>query len=116
MYESPITAFLNRMNFEYDGEILRAVQSVNVTVDKDELMKALRYDRDQYEKGYRDATEEVGLVRCKECRFFMEYRERTETADGDCRYKMFDDADHLLCLPVHYDDFCSKAVKRGESE
>ena len=34
---------------------LEAVQRVGVTVDKEELIKALRYDRRQYENGYRDA-------------------------------------------------------------
>lgn len=67
MYESPIKVFRDQMNVEYDGAILRAVQRVDVTVDKDELIKAIRYDRDQYEKGYRDAMEEVRFVRCKDC-------------------------------------------------
>ncbi len=54
------------------------------------------------------AVDAVEVVRCKDCQFFMEYRKRTETADGDCRAKMFDDADRLLCLPVKYSDFCSR--------
>lgn len=58
----------------------------------------------------------VEVVRCKDCRYFMAYRERTETAAGDCRCKMFDDVDHLLCLPVHYDDFCSRSVRMDEEE
>ena len=58
------------------------------------------------------AVDAVEVVRCKDCGFFMEYRERTETADGDCQCKMFDDEDHLLCLPVHYGDYCSRGRKR----
>ncbi len=58
------------------------------------------------------AVDAVEVVRCKDCQFFMEYRKRTETADGDCRAKMFDDADRLLCLPVKYSDFCSQGRKR----
>ena len=56
--ESPITVFQEQMQMQIakdvEGEILRAVHKVGVTVDKVELLKALKYDRDQYEKGYKD--------------------------------------------------------------
>ena len=39
---------------QLEGEVMKAVQKVGVTVDKEELLKALKYDREQYEKGYRD--------------------------------------------------------------
>ena len=38
-----------------DQNIWQAVQRVGVDVDKDELIRALKYDRWQYEKGYADA-------------------------------------------------------------
>lgn len=59
------------------------------------------------------AVDAVELVRCKDCQFFMEYRKRTEAADGDCRLRMIDDADHLLCLPVRYADFCSSGCLKN---
>ena len=48
-------------------QIFKAVQNVGVNVDRDELIKALRYDRDQYKKGYADRDEEI--VRCKDCKW-----------------------------------------------
>lgn len=42
-----------------DGEILKAVQNVGVDVSKDELIKALKYDRGQYQKGYEDGKEDI---------------------------------------------------------
>lgn len=54
MYKSPITIFQTQMNLQMEGEILKAVQKVGVTVDKEELTKALQYDREQYDKGYSD--------------------------------------------------------------
>ena len=33
------------------------MQDIGVSVDKEELKKALRYDRQQYEKGYADAKQ-----------------------------------------------------------
>lgn len=65
MYESPITVFNGPPKFDMDGEILKAVFNVGVHVDKEELLRALRYDRDQYDKGFRDALD--SMVRCKDC-------------------------------------------------
>ena len=33
---------------------MEAIQYAQINVDKEELEKALKYDRDQYDKGYRD--------------------------------------------------------------
>ena len=56
MYESPIMAMVSdittEMRHEQDREIMNAILSVGINVDKDELVKALRYDRQQYDKGY----------------------------------------------------------------
>jgi uncharacterized protein (UPF0305 family) len=38
--------------------ILNAVRDVGVTIDKYELIKALQYDRNQYEKGKSDSIKE----------------------------------------------------------
>lgn len=49
--------------------VIRAVQEVGITVDKDELLKALAYDRDQYEKGYADGKRDADpVVRCRDCK------------------------------------------------
>ena len=59
MYESPISLLVSDMEHQIRDEqercILEAVQRVGVTVDKEELIKALQYDRRQYESGYRAA-------------------------------------------------------------
>lgn len=65
-YQSPIEVFQTQMQSQIVGEIYKAVMSVGVNVDKDELLKALQYDRDQYQKGYTDRDSEI--VRCKECK------------------------------------------------
>lgn len=58
-YESPIKIIQiahNQLNHEFDDEVGRVVMEVGIDVDKDELLKALAYDRDQYEKGFRDGA------------------------------------------------------------
>ena len=59
-YRSPVEIYTTQMmvNFESDLEnnILKAAQGVGIDVNKDELIKALQYDRDQYDKGYKDGS------------------------------------------------------------
>lgn len=63
MYESPIELITTNMMTEIvknqETEIMRAVQGVGVNIDKDELLKALSYDRQQYQKGYADGVKDV---------------------------------------------------------
>lgn len=59
MYKAPIELISSPPKLDIDGEIYKAVVQCGVTVDKDELIKALQYDRDQYNKGYADAKAEV---------------------------------------------------------
>lgn len=66
MYQSPIDVIVGQMNLRMENEICKAVQNVGVTVDKEELLKALQYDRGQYQKGYKDKDDEI--VRCKDCK------------------------------------------------
>lgn len=58
MYESPINVICGEMQMRLEDETLEAVKNIGVYVDKDELVKALSYDRNQYSKGYNDAVEE----------------------------------------------------------
>lgn len=55
MYESPITQYIGQMQAKMESELLYKVeQAVGYYIDKDELIKALSYDREQYEKGYNE--------------------------------------------------------------
>lgn len=53
MYKSPIEVITEEMKLFYDGDVVRAVQKHDIDVDKEELLKALKYDREQYEKGFK---------------------------------------------------------------
>jgi len=61
MYESPITLLEKQISMDIEktieGEIWKATKEIGVVVDRQELIRALEYDRDQYYKGYQDATE-----------------------------------------------------------
>ena len=69
-YEPPINLFyqeqlkmLEQINKQTDDAIMAAVR-MKVDVDQDELLKALDYDRGQYEKGFEDAKR-VLLPMCR---------------------------------------------------
>jgi hypothetical protein len=53
-YKSPIDVIHQGFQTKLEGDIFEAIQSYGVYVDKDELVKALKYDRDQYRKGFED--------------------------------------------------------------
>ena len=54
MYISPITQYETEMKLTYENGVFKAVQRVGFDVNKEELTKALLYDRGQYDKGYKE--------------------------------------------------------------
>ena len=59
MYRSPIDIIYGQMQTQMEGDILRAVQSYGINVDKEELIRALQYDRHQYDRGYGDGRSDA---------------------------------------------------------
>ena len=58
-YEIPITRIQNQVleemvKKEEDQFMCEVRQTIGYNIDKSELIKALNYDREQYEKGYQD--------------------------------------------------------------
>ena len=52
MYESPMNIIISKLCTKLESDCVKSVQSYGFDVDKEELAKALNYDRRQYEKGY----------------------------------------------------------------
>ena len=105
MYESPISVSITQLQQEiskqHEEQILKSIMMVGVEVDKEELIKALKYDRRQYEKGYADAKAEI--IRCEDCR----------------RYNSPDEDNALGSCDINYhnwraNDFCSFAERRED--
>ena len=106
MYGSPIKVIQGELETQLEGEILKAVHRVGVTVDRDELIRALRYDREQYQKGFDDAREDAVVVtRCKDCEHLV-----NATVNGN---------GFLICdisdMETAPDDFCSHGDRREEA-
>ena len=68
MYESPINAIQKtisqQMRQEEDKWIYEIEQQVGFHIDKQELIKALNYDRNSYHKGWSDACEKFLKTGC----------------------------------------------------
>ena len=66
-YISPILLAIKRQteqfNEDVEKSVLKAVYQIGVEVDKEELIRALKYDRNQYDVGYlagkEDAVKEI---------------------------------------------------------
>lgn len=59
MYESPIEIMYGEMKMQVVDNVVKAVQEQQIHVDREELIKALRGERNQYQKGFNDAAKEI---------------------------------------------------------
>ena len=60
-YDSPVKVY-QLIDDQYsivENKVFEVVKAMDVNVDKEELFKALAYDRDQYEKGYKAGYEKA---------------------------------------------------------
>ncbi len=68
MYDSPITQFMDnyvsdiqkQITEQKEAKIMQTIsETMGFDIDKQELIKALNYDREQYNKGYEDARHDM---------------------------------------------------------
>lgn len=105
MYKSPVEIIYGQMQTQMEGDVFRVIQSYGIDVDKEELIRALRYDRGQYEKGYADGKRDAmdSIVRCV-----------------DCKHRSHNTPDGLHWCNEHErgslsdDDFCSYGERKKE--
>lgn len=60
-YQSPIEMIATKMRTKYENDCVSVCQRYGFNVDKDELAKALAYDRGQYDKGFKDGYNQALL-------------------------------------------------------
>ena len=112
MYQSPISIYETAMQTimeQRENAIVAKVQDAfGVHVDKAELIRALKYDRGQYEAGYRDGKADAmaELVLCKDCKGWC--TEEIAKHYGVDRYCT------MTMMPTDADDFCSCGERRTE--
>lgn len=104
-YKSPIEIIQEEAKLHYEDAVVKAIQPYLISVNKDELIAALKYDRAQYDNGYADgrAARDAEIIRCK-----------------DCAYATDEDEEGVYCSMndngFRLDDFCSLGEPIGEAE
>lgn len=90
-YISPITAIVNDIMIKSEDSIVKAVQSMNIDVNKEELVRALKYDRNQFEAGYLAALDAVEKLMYQRC-MVDDNPGTLQKWDSGCwiRYKLFE--------------------------
>lgn len=93
-----------------------------------EFLDLQHYDKDMYVTQYnpeliyswlesQPAVDAVEVVRCKDCKQFMEYTKEykrcVEGADGDCRIRLFHSCDKQF-IACKYSDFCSYGERKED--
>lgn len=103
-YKSPVILLLDSFDEEVVNNVYQIVNHYFVDVDKDELLKALRYDRDQYNRGrldgYHEAKKEI--VQCKDCKYFerimaARYRNGETVEYQNCRQRVPQNSENFYC-------------------
>ena len=56
-YHSPIELIVGEINTQFENDCVTMIQNYGIDINKEELVRALNYDRDQYHKGFQDAKE-----------------------------------------------------------
>lgn len=54
MYESPFKTIQKGVEEHFEDGVMKVICQMGIDVNREELIKALQYDRDQYNKGYKD--------------------------------------------------------------
>ena len=81
MYQSPIEIITNQIADkvidDLNNKVFAAVERIGLNINPTELIKALAYDRKQYERGYRDGFIEGQL------KSFSDENDKEENNDKD---------------------------------
>ena len=59
MYESAVRIIHDDLRVKQEESVLTVIQNLGIDVNKEELIKALQYDRNQYDEGYADGYEDA---------------------------------------------------------
>ena len=107
-YQPSIELVLSDFETQVENDMVKCVQRYGFNVDREELRRALMYDRRQYDKGYADgkADAEGKIIHCKDCRHLGEVFPSTQFGHtAECWHWM---------QPVLLEDWCSRGEKPNE--
>ena len=104
-YKSPVQLITNQMQTKLEGQILEAIQNVGVVVDKEELIKAMNYDRDQYASGFENGYNKA----------IDDYKQNIETLEKAYKDRNYAAYEQILFFAKEIDEQL-KGAKRNEEQ
>ena len=90
-YESPIKVCQEEIKILMEDDVCKIVQKHGVDVDKDELIKALRRERQQYENGFKDGIKKFAEKHKEIMREFL-WEDSTDFLMKWCEYEVNTDS------------------------
>ena len=78
-YQPVINILQGNLREQVEGDVIHIIQSYGIDIDKDELVKALKYDRDQYRKGFAHGS-----------------KLKTDTIEREVAMEIFEEIDELI--------------------
>lgn len=87
-YTPPASLNLSDFQDAIEDAVVQAIIKIGIRVNREELLKALKYDRRQYKAGY-DAgfadgfIETLHIARCRECKNWKPYGSKAARNIGD---------------------------------
>ena len=107
-YAPPVSLNLNDFQYDIGDSVVRYIAKMGIQVNQEELLRALKYDREQYKAGYEAGfadgfVETLHIVRCWQCIFYD-----PENSSNWCGHPKG------LSNPVE-SDFCSYGQRRDQS-
>ncbi len=124
MYDPPVDIIYDKVKYNLENGIMEAIQRVGINVDKTELLRAMQYDRDQYNKGFSDgklsgyAERDMEIVRCSDCKHydpnteFCDIHSHFITRDGEFCYPS-ESSEWKMFSP---DYFCGDGKRRMDEQ
>jgi len=104
-----------------DEHIMARVESeLGVKVNQDELIKAMNYDREQYEKGFENGYKQRDdeIIRCKDCKYF-ESRDYTYYKTTECEnqhVRNMTNGDDMTIFCPEEDFYCPYGERKETDE
>lgn len=124
MYDSPIELFTAEIQTKFENGIVDALQRFDIDVNREELLRALKYDRDQYHKGFSDGRmsgrveRDEEIIRCADCKHydpdteFCDIHSHFITRDGEFCYPS-ESSEWKMFSP---DYFCGDGKRRTDEQ
>ena len=112
---SPVELFTKEFKTRIDDGIQQLIEiELGAKIDREEFIKAMNYDRNQFAVGFKSgyAKRDSEIVRCKDCKYCKKAEEKYEGG----RFEPTDIVCNVFDIYTHPNEFCSYGKRRETDE